>query len=141
MANKRRMVTSKYYKRWTWTRQITQCENHPEYPSYGGRGIELHFSDYWEYEAYIDKKLGPQPSADYQLGRIDKTKHFAPGNLVWQLPIERSNSNTRQNIKAKYKNRSQTLANWSRELGIPFWTLRRRIARGIPIKDIIKDFQ
>lgn len=138
---KRKMKDSPFFKRWTWMRHITRNPNHPEYHRYGGRGVELHFHDLWHLEEYVNTKLGAQPTPDHQLCRINKQGHFAPKNLQWQLPVERSNGGTQQNIKAKYKNRSQTLANWARELDLPYWTLRRRIAEGMTIKEIVKEYQ
>jgi hypothetical protein len=57
------------------------------------------------------------------------------------LPQRRSRCNTQQNVYATYKNKKKPLVEWAEELGIPYYSFRRRIALGMPIKDIVKEFK
>lgn len=131
----------KFEYQWRWMTSITKNPNHHEYHNYGGQGIECYWplGEYQDFERWVLERLGDRPPG-HVLGRIDKTGHFEPGNLEWQQPRVRSR-NCKQNILASYRRKRQSLAAWSEELNIPYWTLRRRYSRGQQIKDIIKEFQ
>lgn len=131
-----------YWPKWSWMRQICTNPNHPEYYKYGGRGIQCYWGpgSYKEFEQWLLTTLGPRPSFQHVLNRKDKDKDYSPKNLEWALPKKRSRSHTQQNIYAKYRNKNQSIAAWAEELEIPYYSLRRRIAKGIQIKDIVKEF-
>lgn len=58
-----------------------RCEKptHPSYPNYGARGINMLFDSF---EAFFSE-LGPRPSPDHTLDRIDNDRGYEPGNLRW----------------------------------------------------------
>lgn len=58
-----------------------RCENpnNPYYPKYGGRGLEFGFSSFEEFF----KEVGPRPSKDQSLDRIDNDLGYIKGNLRW----------------------------------------------------------
>lgn len=132
-----------FWAKWQWIRQITSNPNHPSYPKYGGKGIGCHWGprQYKEFEHWILTTLGPKPSSQHCLSRKNKSLDYCPSNLEWALPKQRSRSHTHQNIFVKYRNHSKSIAAWAEELDIPYYSLRRRIQRGIPIKDIVKEFR
>ena len=140
---KRKLSFPEYWPRYNWMRQVCHNPNHPEYYNYGAKGIECHWGPgkYREFESWLLNTLGPRPSPEHCLNRKDKEKDYCPKNLEWALPKRRSRCNTCQNIFVKYRNRSQTMAAWAEELEIPYHTFRRRIVRGIPVKDIVKEFK
>lgn len=132
-----------YYGKYRWMVSVTQCPNHPSYGKYGAQGIQCYWQPYQykEFEHWLLSTLGHQPTPKHQLCRIDKSGDWVPGNIRWMLPKQRSRTMTKQNVYATYKRKKQVISDWADELGIPFYTLRRRVARGIPIKDIIKEFK
>lgn len=132
-----------YYQKYRWMVDVTQNPNHPDYALYGAKGIDCHWGvgDYKAFYSWLIGTLGHQPTPNHQLSRKDKFKGWHPGNLEWMLPKQRSRSHTKQNIFVKYKNKSQSMSQWADDLDIPFYTFRRRIAKGIPIKDIVKEFK
>jgi hypothetical protein len=129
------------FGRWSRIQQTCANPNHPEYFRYGARGIENHFANFREFKNYIENKLGTKPPGFYVLGRIDKSGHFAPGNLQWETATERGRNSPRQNVIAQYGHRKRSLAEWAELLQIPYWTLRRRYRDGYKIREIIKEFQ
>lgn len=139
MAKKHKLRLFEY--QWRWMTSVTKNPNHPEYPNNGGQGIDCYWNlgEYQDFERWILERLGPRPP-NLVLGRIDKTRHFEPGNLEWQQPRVRSRT-CRQNVTATYGRKRQSLAAWSEELDIPYWTLRRRYSQGHQIKDIVKEFK
>lgn len=137
-------VNSLYYSQWRHMRGVTSNPHYPKYDIYGAQGITCYWDSgcYKEFESWLITTLGHRPSPKHLLGRKNKkTGHFAPGNLQWELPIERSNRNFRQNVLVKMNGRSQTIAQWSRELDINYYVLRRRLSQGYRLRDIIKAYK
>lgn len=63
-----------------------QDNDHPNYSSYGGRGIQFKFTSFGEFMA----ELGPKPAgitpsgrSAYSLNRIDNNGHYEIGNVEW----------------------------------------------------------
>lgn len=133
----------RYYSRFRWMISVTQNPRHPYYFRYGAKGIGCvwHKSQYKEFESWLINNLGHQPSLRHQLCRINKLKDWQPNNMAWMTAKERSRSLTRHNVYASYGRKQKPLSQWAEELDIPFHSLRRRYAKGIPIKDIVKEFK
>ena len=56
-------------------------ESHPQYADYGGRGINMMFDAFEEFFA----EVGPRPSPNHQIDRINNGRGYEPGNLRWVL--------------------------------------------------------
>jgi hypothetical protein len=63
------------------------------YKYYGGRGIEVRFASFKEFYAHV----GPRPSAQHSLDRIDSDGHYEPGNVRRATTEEQVNN--RRNAK------------------------------------------
>lgn len=70
---------------------IQRCTNPKEtgYRHYGGRGI--HVCDVWlsDFEAFFEH-VGPRPSKDLSLDRIDVDGNYEPGNVRWATRREQA---------------------------------------------------
>ena len=85
----------------TWRGMLDRCyrEGCESYPHYGGRGIKVH--DRWResFESFYDD-VGPRPSADLSLDRIDVNGDYEPGNCRWADRItQRNNQRPRLRIE------------------------------------------
>lgn len=140
---KKRYPQPLHWGRYSWMRSVCSNPNHPNYDNYGGRGIQCYWGpgSYHEFVEWLDTTLGPRPSLQHCLNRKDKDKDYCPKNLEWALPQRRSRCNTVQNKFVKYRNQNKPLAQWAEDLDIPYHSLRRRIALGMPLKDIVKEFK
>ena len=56
------------------------------YDLYGGRGIKFLFKNF---EDFI-QEIGPRPSSEYLLDRIDNDGHYVSGNVKWSTRIEQA---------------------------------------------------
>jgi hypothetical protein len=98
--------------------------NTPGYELWGGRGIKVCDSWRYNFERFLDD-MGKCPDG-YSLDRIDVNGHYEPSNCRWASASVQAN-NARSNVFVEYDGKSQTLAQWSVELGINYPALYRRI--------------
>jgi hypothetical protein len=70
-----------------------------------------------------------KPSPKHSLDRIDNDDIYKPGNCRWATRLTQMN-NLRSNRRITYQGRTQTMADWARELGINYEALHRRLKTG-----------
>lgn len=111
----------------------------PKYNSYGGRGIGVHemFHDFWVFVSYIEDELGPKPTPQHSLNRIDNDGDYAPGNLEWASPFEQ-NINKQDTIKFEYKGEMLSIPEICKKFGFgyTFWFSRLK-KESMTIKDVL----
>ena len=83
------------YSSWAGMKQRCYNKNAPFYKYYGGRGIII--CDEWlhSFEAFY-KHIGPRPTPNHSVDRIDNDGNYAPGNVRWATHSEQM-LNTRHN--------------------------------------------
>lgn len=95
------------------------------YARYGARGITV--CERWleSFENFY-ADMGPRPSLDHSIDRIDNSGNYEPENCKWSTRIEQGN-NKRNNRLIEMGGRVQTVAQWCRELGVEYDTVSRRL--------------
>lgn len=117
-----------------WIQMRDRCNN-PEnnnYSRYGGRGITV--CERWEnnFDAFLND-MG-EPPTEYQLERIDNNGPYSPDNCRWATHQEQCNNRT-TTLYFTYKGMNKSAAEWAREVGMGYNTLRNRIVNlGWPIE-------
>jgi hypothetical protein len=109
-----------------WCSIIARCENPREsgYPNYGGRGIVMCPEWRTSFAQFLED-MGPPPP-NRSIERLDNDGPYAPNNCVWADRVTQNN-NSRRNRLVTWNGRTQTLAQWSRERGIPYATMKMRL--------------
>lgn len=125
------MSGSTTYK--TWVSMMQRCgnSNSIEFKNYGARGITV--CKRWNKFQNFLQDMGAKPSGLHQLDRINNSMGYSLSNCRWATPIENSN-NKRNNVRLTFNSKNQTVAQWSRETGIPYNRLNNRIKRGWTVK-------
>lgn len=116
------------YKTWIGMRVRCTYPSTKCYPNYGGRGIKV--CQRWEesYEAFFED-MGPKPSPEHTIDRIDNDGDYELGNCRWATWEEQANNKSTSRMLVA-DGRSQTLARWCRELGIDDATVATRLRAG-----------
>lgn len=78
----------------TWERMLSRCHNErsSKYPRYGGRGIYVaaEWRDFNRFAGDVLRELGPKPSANHTLDRIDNEEGYFLGNVRWATVKEQN---------------------------------------------------
>ena len=106
------------------------------YSDYGARGIRM--CDRWlsDFQAFVDD-VGPRPSPQHSLDRIDNGGIYEPGNVRWADRYEQANNKT-NNVFLTLHGETRSMAQWAEVLGISPVTLRGRLRRGLPLEEVLK---
>ena len=122
------------YKIWVGIKGRCLNRNCKCYARYGGRGITL--SNRWlRFENFIED-MGRRPGKGYSIERTDNSKGYSKENCKWATALEQGN-NTRINVFFEFSGKKLTLAQWARELSLPWNTLKSRRRYGWPIERIL----
>lgn len=118
----------------SWMHMKTRCLNprHIAYHRYGGRGIKICKRWLEGFENFL-ADLGPRPSSKHTLDRIDNDGDYEPSNVRWGTLAEQNN-NRSDNRLISFQGKTQTLAEWSRALGVNKSALGNRLRAGWSIE-------
>lgn len=112
-----------------WTAMVDRCTNPKakRYKDYGGRGVSI--CDRWLTFDNFYSDMG-----DYKEGmsidRIDNNIGYSPENCRWTDDISQAN-NKRNNVLVSLFGRTQTLAQWCREIGVKYSTAHEKMRNGV----------
>lgn len=111
------------------------CETDAAYPHYGGRGIQV--CDRWKtsFENF-HADMGPRPSPKHSIDRINVNGDYCPENCRWATTLQQAN-NKRSTVWLGYLGTYRPLTEWSRELGVSYSCLRRRLSSGWSDEEVL----
>lgn len=122
----------------TWIRMLDRCgnqNNSKAWKSYGGRGIKV--CERWlnSFKNFL-ADMGPRPSANHSIDRIDNDGDYCPENCRWATRRQQANNKT-NNFIIEHNGKRQSLAMWCHETGLSDGTIRGRINLGWSMDDVL----
>jgi hypothetical protein len=125
-------TTGRKVPRWyrSWAEMWRRCTDdaRPNWFDYGGRGITV--CDRWRDAALFHADMGEPPEA-MSLDRIDPNGNYEPSNCRWADDTTQAN-NKRRHVMLTHGGKTMNIAQWSRETGVAYGLLRRRVLEGAP---------
>lgn len=113
-----------------WQGMKKRCYNDAcrSWKSYGGRGIRV--CDEWRdsFDAFF-RDMGPRPTAQHSLDRIDVNGHYEPSNCRWVLRKQQAN-NKQSTVRLTLGGKTHTIGEWAEITGIPYRTIALRLKLG-----------
>lgn len=113
----------------SWASLIQRCENPKSngFTNYGARGIKV--CDRWQKFNNFYADMGPKPSSNYSIDRIDVNGNYEPNNCRWATKHQQLR-NMRKNRFVLVCGRMVTIAEAGELTGISVATIRSRLVRG-----------
>lgn len=125
------------YAVWRGMNQRCYNEKHIDHKWYSERGIGV--CDEWRnnFESFYSWSQENGYKNGLSLDRIDNTKGYSPENCRFVTAKDQANNRT-TNIMITHDGRTQTLKQWTEELGLKYHTIYERVRiRGIPFEKAI----
>ncbi len=123
------MRNTSEYTIWRGIKKRCLLPTDTHYALYGGRGIKLFpawIDDFMAFYNYV----GARPSKRHSIDRYpDKNGNYEPGNVRWANQKQQLR-NTRVNVILEFNGKSQTVIEWSEELGISQYAIYQRLDSG-----------
>ena len=119
----------------SWRSILSRC-NYPNaigYHRYGGRGIVV--CDRWKNFNNFLADMGERPDGT-TLDRINNDGNYETGNCRWAT-TEEQNSNRADNHFITLDDKTLTVRQWSRFLGISVSTIMNRLHRGYTVEKVL----
>lgn len=112
-----------------WVSVRYRCLNPkcPEYFRYGGSGIKM-CARWLDSPAWFILDMGPRPTPDHTIERLDNKGNYEPGNCEWAT-MEQQCNNRSSNFMITFQGRTMNATQWASELGTSANNLRQRIKK------------
>lgn len=113
-----------------WVGMVQRCERKRaiSYPRYGGRGISVCTRWRESFEAFRDD-VGPRPSPEHTIDRIDGDGNYEPGNVRWS-DWKQQNRHTSGTHVLEHGGERLCISEWAEKTGIPAPVIGYRIRSG-----------
>jgi hypothetical protein len=129
------------YRVWALMKQRCYDPTVVPYPRYGGRGIIV--CDEWrdDFLAFL-RDMGRRHSPEHTIERVDNDGNYEPSNCIWLLRSKQS-GNQCTNVRITVDEKTMTVAEWGRFVGIPVTRLYDRLRlrnrrKGYTDEDVIR---
>ena len=114
-----------------WSNIKTRCYNvnDPHYERWGAKGITV--CDEWrnDFKAFYDWSMTNGYSDELTIDRINTNGNYEPTNCRW-VTLAENNRNKNRVKYITFNGKTQTIGQWTKELGLGKETIRERLKRG-----------
>lgn len=120
-----------------WRTMRSRCNSptNRSYAGYGGRGIRI--CERWnDFTAFL-ADMGPRPSPEHSIDRIDNDGNYEPANCRWATRKDQMR-NRRMTIRVEFEGQTVALRDVADVLGIDRNTLLRRYQQGDRPPDLFR---
>lgn len=130
------MNNKRLYTIWRDMKRRCNDPRRKEYGRYGGRGISV--CNEWanDFQTFYNWALNNGYNDTLTIERNDVNGNYEPSNCKWATKAEQAN-NKRNNLTITYNGKTQTVAQWSKELNISQSTIRNRIKQGLTDEEVL----
>ena len=114
-----------------WTSMKARCETSKKQKfikDYQNRGIKI-CAEWHDFSVFQKWALENGYKNNLSIDRIDNNGNYCPENCRWADNFTQAN-NKRNNHWLTYNNKTQTIAQWSKELGMKYNALNERLRKG-----------
>ena len=114
-----------------WSNMKTRCynANDPHYQRWGAKGVTV--CDEWrnDFKAFYNWSMSNGYTNELTIDRVDSNGNYEPTNCRWVTLAE--NNRNKPHVKyITYDGKTQTIGQWTKELGLGKETIRERLKRG-----------
>lgn len=123
------------YRVWAGMKNRCTNPNAEMFPFYGGRGIRV--CEEWaaSYDAFM-RDMGPRPSRNHSIDRIDTNGDYCPENCRWVTNAEQQRNRT-DNRFITHANETRCLQEWGEVTGLKPNSIRYRIEHGWTVEEAL----
>lgn len=133
-GHKRGGIASPEYKTWLGMKRRCYDPKYKDFPNWGGRGVTV--CDRWResFEAFF-ADMGPRPSEQHSIDRIDGSRGYEPGNCRWATSLEQGETK-RNNIRVEVLGQPYSSVKAAcRALGVGYPRVMQRIKAGYSVAE------
>jgi len=114
----------------SWASMKGRCYNKNDHAwsRYGGRGISIYPAWRSDFSAFY-KHIGPRPTPEHSVDRIDNDGNYEPGNVRWATPRQQA-CNRRNSIYIEVNGELAVVSRMARKYGVPVQLVYKRLRRG-----------
>jgi len=112
-----------------WCSMHARCSNptRADYARYGGSGVQV--CERWASFASFLEDMGPRPTPQHSIDRIDGGLGYAPSNCRWATPTEQQR-NRSNNRLLTWNGTTRCVAEWAEVLQLSRELIKDRLAGG-----------
>lgn len=126
---------------WNCYRDLRQRHFNPRNPCYESlKHLDFTWPNFQTFCQHILDTIGSRPGNQYRLTRKDTTKPYEEDNFQW-LIHSRVVRRGRSARTITYKRRTYCISELCQEYNLSYYKFRRRIKKGLTIRQAIKESQ
>lgn len=113
----------------SWSNMWQRCTNpkNNRYHLYGGAGVLI--CERWQIFELFLQDMGPRPSREHSIERLDNDADYSPDNCVWATRQEQGR-NKSNNRRVEINGIEQCVVQWAEQAGISQKLIHARLRRG-----------
>jgi hypothetical protein len=124
-----------------WCDMKARCnnKNSNNYHNYGGRGIDI--CEEWknDFSPFFEWAIATGYNDSLSIDRKNVNGNYEPENCRW-VNANIQQRNRRNNHFITYKGKTQTLIEWSNEIGVGHTTILGRLKKGMSIEEVLSPY-